>query len=135
MGLNRLAEAVAFGAFNSSDCPVGYTRIESEAACVSAAAIVGKTWKHSESKSDLPTGCFWFNLSPWTGVYLNTHPTGSGDGSSQPLCTGGAPVPAQSLRICSTLGWICSRLPVSLFCCLRSHVLLYFLLCFLQYLL
>ncbi len=134
MGLNRLA-AVAFGAFKSNGCPVGYTRIESEAACVSAAASVGKTWKYRESKSDRPKGCFFCDNIFHLGVYFNTHSTGSGDGSSQPLCAGGAPVPAQSLRICSTLRCICSRLPVSLVCCLRSRVLLCFLLCFCQYLL
>ena len=92
--------AVAYGAFSSNECPVGYARIQSEGACESAAAIVGKSWKQSESRDDRPKGCFFFNLSPWAGVYLNTHPTGRGDGSSQPLCAGGAPIPARSLEVC-----------------------------------
>ncbi len=99
MGLIRLAAAagVAYGAFESNDCPLGSTRIESEAECKSAAAIIGQTWRQNESRTDRPKGCFFFNQDPWTGVYLNTHSTGSGYVFAQPLCAAGGatPLPAR----------------------------------------
>jgi hypothetical protein len=73
-------------------CPAGYARIETEAACRTAAAALGKRAAASgfvETASSWPRGCY-YNINE---VYLNTHAVGAGVPGARLLCsaTTGAP--------------------------------------------
>ena len=59
-------------------------RIETEAACRTAAAAAGRAVGSSfvETSSDVPRGCY----SSSTDAYFNTHAVGVGNGFAQLLC-------------------------------------------------
>ncbi len=93
------------GAAGSNECPAGSARIESEAACRTAAAAAGKTFGAVETYSTFPRGCYVGG-----NAYLNTHAVGAGNSVAQPLCaalTTGAPLHAPTRpRACAAR---CSR--------------------------
>jgi hypothetical protein len=96
------AGAYVSGDLGSNACPAGSVRIETEAACRTAAAAAGKTAGSSslpfvETDSRYPRGCYYAN-----DAYLNTHAVGAGWWGAQLLCaalvTTGAPLHAPMRR-------------------------------------
>jgi hypothetical protein len=88
------AGAYVSGAAGSNECPAGSARIETEAACRTAAAAAGKTvgsYPFVETYSNYPRGCYYDT----NNAYFNTHAVGAGWSGGQPLCaalaTTGAP--------------------------------------------
>ena len=79
------AAAYAWGGDGGSQCPTRYYRIVYEAACESAAAAAGARYDGTASEYAYPSGCVYLQGG---GVYLNTHPTGSGSPGAQLLCSG-----------------------------------------------
>jgi hypothetical protein len=83
------------GAAGSNACPAGSVRIDTEAACRTAAAAVGKIagLRFVESASGYPRGCYYGSSG---NAYFNTPPdaVGAGDSGSQLLCAAatGAPL-------------------------------------------
>ncbi len=90
------AGAYVSGAAGSNACPAGSVRIETEAACRTAAAAAGKTPSTSTSypfvqtASYTPRGCYYDTST--NDAWFNTHAVGAGWPSHQPLCTAGAPI-------------------------------------------
>jgi hypothetical protein len=94
------AGAYVSGAAGSNACPAGSVRIETEAACRTAAIAAGKTPSTStsspfvETDSGYPRGCYY--LTGTNAAFFNTHAVGAGL-STQLLCaalvTTGAPPP------------------------------------------
>ena len=99
------------GAAGSNACPAGSVRIETEAACRTAAAAAGKTpdIPFVETNSYNPRGCYYITSNNY--VYLNTHAVGAGEASSRfrLLCaavvTGptGAPPSRRCARACTKM--------------------------------
>ncbi len=89
------AGAYVSGAAGSNECPAGSVRIETEAACRTAAAAAGKTFASVVTLSTAPRGCYYVTSS--NNAYFNTHAVGAGVSSRQLLCaaldTTGAPPP------------------------------------------
>ena len=81
------AAAYARGGDGDNECPTRYYRIVNKEACQSAAAAVGlgERFDGTVLTPYDPSGCFY---SQGQGVYLNTHPTGSGSSGAQLLCSG-----------------------------------------------
>ncbi len=75
-----------YGAAGSNACPAGSVRIETEAACRTAAAAVGKRTGSDfvETDPDYPRGCYYFTGS--NRVYFNDVAVGAGYSSYQLLC-------------------------------------------------
>jgi hypothetical protein len=94
------AGAYVSGASGSDECPAGSARIETEAACRTAAAAAGKTPHPSyfvQTLSGLPRGCYYVGSTAW----FNTHADGAGYSGLQLLCaaaTTGAPLHAPMRR-------------------------------------
>ncbi len=84
-GRARVRAAYARGIDGDNECPTRYYRIMNKEACWSAAEAMGEYYYGTDSASYYPSGCFY---SERRGVYLNTHPTGSGSSGAQPLCSG-----------------------------------------------
>jgi hypothetical protein len=90
------------GAAGSNECPAGSVRIETEAACRTAAAAAGKTVGSTfvGTWSAYPRGCFYDSTNT---AFFNTHAVGAGF-SAQLLCaalvTTGAPPPHRCARAC-----------------------------------
>jgi hypothetical protein len=92
------AGAYVSGASGSNECPAGSVRIETEAACRTAAAAAGKpegssSYPFVDSYVNYPRGCFYETTS--SNAWFNTHAVGAGY-SAQLLCaaaTTGAPLP------------------------------------------
>ncbi len=88
------AGAYVSGAAGSNACPAGSVRIETEAACSTAVAALGKTFRTVETWSDEPRGCIYdINFDE---AYFNAHAVGAGTSNRQLLCaaaTAGARVP------------------------------------------
>ena len=82
------ADAYLLGSAGSNACPTGSMRIDTAAACRSAAAALGRSWGSSGPWDTYPKGCFY-----QSEVYFNTHATGSSSAYTQPLCFAGAPLP------------------------------------------
>ncbi len=82
------------GAAGSNECPAGSVRIETEAACRTAAAAAGKTTGDSyfvRTDYSSPRGCYY---DTYNYASFNTHAVGAGYSSHQLLCaavTTGAP--------------------------------------------
>jgi hypothetical protein len=100
--LPSCAGAYVSGAAGSNECPAGYGRIETEAACRTAAAAVGMTVpseRFVEASAYFPRGCYYHG-----GIgYLNDHAVGAGRVDAQLLCaagTSGAPL-ALTPRACA----------------------------------
>ncbi len=100
------AGAYVSGAAGSNACPAGSARIETQAACRTAATAAGKTLGSTflETDSDYPRGCYYCTTN---NAYFNTHAVGAGF-SALLLCaaldTPGAPstpMRAAALRACA----------------------------------
>jgi hypothetical protein len=83
------AAAYARGGDGDNECPTRYYRIVNEAACQSAATAARERYGGNLSEYAYPSGCFSLQ---GRGVYLNTHPTGSGSFGRQLLCSGATPL-------------------------------------------
>ncbi len=91
------AGAYLSGAAGSNACPAGSVRIETEAACRTAAAAAGKTPDPDyfvETDPDCPRGCY-YDTDSW--AFFNPHPVGAGNSYYRLLCaalaaTAGAPL-------------------------------------------
>ncbi len=89
------AGAYVSGADGSNACPAGSVRIETEAACRTAAAAAGKTasmFSFVETDPDYPRGCYYVTGN---NAYFNTHAVGAGYPGFQLLCAAlatGAPL-------------------------------------------
>jgi hypothetical protein len=85
------AGAYVSGVAGSNACPAGSVRIETEAACRTAAAAAGKTFAAVETRAYFPRGCYYYG----TIAYFNTDAVGDGNSGAQLLCavaTTGAPL-------------------------------------------
>jgi hypothetical protein len=72
---------------NSNNCPQNYSRLETEEACQTLAAIAGAAlFDLSDNYSYYPAGCFWHTVS--RKFYWNTHGSGASNSFAQPLCAG-----------------------------------------------
>jgi hypothetical protein len=77
------AGAYVSGRINSNECPSGSVRIETEAACRTAAAAAGKRIDSSfvVTDSGYPRGCFSTGCDPVDPIcnyaYFNAHPLGA----------------------------------------------------------
>jgi hypothetical protein len=95
------AGAYVSGAAGSNECPAGFVRIATEAACCTAAAAAGKTFTGMDSFQSFPRGCFYTSDNR---AWFNTHAVGAGY-SMQLLCaaatTGAPPMRAAALRVCA----------------------------------
>jgi hypothetical protein len=99
------AGAYVSGDAGSNECPAGSVRIETEAACRTAAAAAGKTFNGVWTDSAYPRGCYY--LTSTNNAYFNTHAVGVGSSSRQLLCaaaTTGAPPPPIRARMCTGAG-------------------------------
>ncbi len=104
------AGAYVSGAAGSNSCPAGSARIETEAACRTAAAAAGKTPRSTfvETYSTAPRGCYYDTGSD--DAYFNTHAVGAGGISGyQLLCaalatTAGAPPRTTPRHVCVCIG-------------------------------
>ncbi len=100
-----------FGAGGINECPASSVRIETEAACRTAAAAAGKSVYEGfldpfvVSYDWIPRGCYFVNSNNY--VYFNIHPVGgAGQPSYRLLCaavTTGAPPPHADARVRATL--------------------------------
>ncbi len=98
MAVLSCAGAYVSGADGSNECPAGSVRIETEAACRTAAAAAVKTIVESlfvGTYSTAPRGCYYRTSN--SVAYFNTHAVGAGLSTMQPLCaalatTAGAPL-------------------------------------------
>ena len=83
----ELRAAFAIGGTNSDNCPQNYSRLETEEACASLAAISGANmYAGSEEYTYYPAGCFRHTVSG--NFYWNTHTVGKNNSFAQPLCAG-----------------------------------------------
>jgi hypothetical protein len=100
MAVLSCAGAYVSGAAGSNECPAGSARIESEAACRTAAAAAGKIVGSNFVETDpaYPRGCYYGTSY---NAYFNTHAGGAGSSGYQLLCaalTTGAPLRAPPRR-------------------------------------
>ena len=74
------------GAVGSNECPAGSVRIETAAACRTAATATGKTPSSSfvETYSYVPRGCY--SSTSTNAVFFNTDPVGAGYSAAKLLC-------------------------------------------------
>ncbi len=112
MAVLPCAGAYVSGAAGSNECPAGSVRIETEAACRTAAAAAGKTIIPGSyfvvTDATYPRGCYYTTSSNY--AFFNAHAVGAGRSGYQPLCaavTTGAPLHAPTRpRACAAR---CSR--------------------------
>ncbi len=79
------------GAVNSNACPAGSVRIETEAACRTAAAAAGRAWGGAHIDATDPRGCFYYIGTNY--AFFNAHAVGAGYPEGQLLCAAaGAPI-------------------------------------------
>jgi hypothetical protein len=102
------AGAYVSGALGSNACPAGSVRIETEAACRTAAAAAGKTEGSNfvETVSAWPRGCYLGPTFSGTAAFFNAHAVGAGRSTAQLLCatvTTGAPLHAPARVCCAAL--------------------------------
>ncbi len=88
--MHRTAGAYVSGAAGSNACPAGSVRIETEAACRTAAAAAGKDAGSAFVGTSLeePRGCFSYPSS--NDAYFNAHAAGAGNPYAQLLCAAAA---------------------------------------------
>jgi hypothetical protein len=92
----------------SSDCPANYSRLETEAACKSLAAIAGSSmYGGSDEYLYYPAGCFWHTVS--RKLYWNKHGSGASNSFAQALCAG-APQRRHARQMNASLN-CCSYMP------------------------
>ncbi len=95
-GLRRLlptpaapcAAGYAWGEDGSNQCPASYFAIVNAAACESAAAAAGKSYRGSETYPSYPSGCFFSRYGG--GLIFNADAVGAGEPGTQLLCSGAA---------------------------------------------
>jgi hypothetical protein len=127
------AEAYLLGASDTNGCPPRSSKIDTEAACESAAAAVGMTYDLSGSFGNSPSGClFNFAAHPYR-VIFNTAVPGAAADFTQPLCAGARRpdptrrAPAHSLRVsvsvCTCMS--CACVCVHACMCVHMHVRMY----------
>jgi hypothetical protein len=93
-GSTRRAGAYVSGDRGSNACPAGSVRIETEAACRTAAAAAGKTSStlgFVGTDPDVPRGCSYCTVTDT--AYFNTHAVGAGWSTARLLCATGALAP------------------------------------------
>ncbi len=93
MAVPSCAGAYVSGAAGSNACPAGSVRIETQAACRTAAAAAGKTVGSQyfvETLSDYPRGCYHYHSTSNNYVWFNTHAVGAGISGYQLLCDAAA---------------------------------------------
>ena len=93
MAVRSCAGAYVSGASGSNACPAGSARIETEAACRTAAAAAGMTFGVVVTDYSSPRGCYY--STGFNAAYFNAHAVGGGNSYYQPLCaavTTGAPL-------------------------------------------
>jgi hypothetical protein len=95
------AGAYVSGAAASNACPAGSVRIETEAACRTAAAAAGKTPSSNFvwTLSGFPRGCYYYTSG--NTAYFNAHAVGAGYSGTQPLCAALAATGAPLTRRCA----------------------------------
>jgi hypothetical protein len=73
------AGAYVSGDSGSNECTAGSVRIETEAACRTAAAAAGKTvgFGFAQPTPDWPRGCYIWTVED--AAYFNTHAVGAGN--------------------------------------------------------
>jgi hypothetical protein len=77
--------AYVLGSANSNVCPTGVFRLDTEAACKSAANVAQRPYGGSLTDSNYPVECYWHTVTG--SIYWNTHASGAGSYYAQPLCT------------------------------------------------
>ncbi len=85
MAVLSCAGAYVSGAVWSNECPAGSVRIETEAACRTAAAAAGKTptsFSFMRTDPEFPRGCFYNN----NFAYFNAHAVGAVAPDARLLC-------------------------------------------------
>jgi hypothetical protein len=92
----ELCAAFQIGGTNRKGCPANYSRLETEAACISLAAIAGSTYDRSDNYEYYPAGCFRHTVS--RKFYWNTHGSGASNSFAQPLCAGAPATPRIACR-------------------------------------
>ncbi len=94
------AGAYVSGADGSNACPAGSARIETEAACRTAAAAAGKPFGSVVTYADSPRGCFY--VTSYNYAFFNADAVGAGLSSARLLCAAlvatGAPLHAPMRR-------------------------------------
>ncbi len=103
MVLLLCAGAYVASVWGSNACPAGSVRIETEAACRTAAAAAGKTLGPNfvETAPTYPRGCYY---TSGNYAYFNAHAVGAGDSLARLLCaaaTTGAPPHMRDAPGCS----------------------------------
>ncbi len=113
------AGAYVVGSAGSNECPAGSVRIETEAACRTAAAAAGKTFGSTSVNKDYPRGCYIWTID--NTAYFNPHAVGAGWSTRQLLCaaaaTTGAPPPHRREHMC-----VCVCVGVRVRVCVRACV-------------
>ena len=88
----ELRAAFTIGGTDGDGCPPSYSRLTTEAACLSLAAIAGASmYGGSDEYSYYPAGCFRHTVSG--KFYWNTHGSGASSSFAQPLCAGAPATP------------------------------------------
>ncbi len=83
------AGAYVSGDRGSNACPAGSVRIETEAACRTAAGAAGKRARSAfvELDSGYPKGCYYVSSNAAANdAHFNTHAVGAGNSAAQLLC-------------------------------------------------
>jgi hypothetical protein len=83
------AAGYAWGEDGSNRCPASYYAIDNEAACERAAKAAGKAYRHSETETQNPSGCFFYKYLGG-GFVFNADAVGAGAPGTQLLCSGAA---------------------------------------------
>jgi hypothetical protein len=103
------AGAYVSGAAGSNACPAGSVRIETEAACRTAAAAAAKTIPSNFVETDpgYPRGCYLTT----NNAYFNTDAVGAGNSYSRLLCAALVTTGAPSCALHGSVGlagvWLC----------------------------
>jgi hypothetical protein len=86
-GLSCFA-AFKLGSPSSTTCPASYARLDTAAACKSAADAATGAFGGNVALSYYPYGCYWHTVTG--SVYYNTNAAGAANFYAQPLCAGAA---------------------------------------------
>ncbi len=105
------AGAYVSGAAGSNACPAGSVRIETEAACRTAATAAGKTVLSGfvVAMPDNPRGCYFYTAANY--AFFNSDPAGAGDSYYQLLCAASATTGAPPAAPIHTRGYTGAEQP------------------------
>jgi hypothetical protein len=92
----ELCAAFQIGGTNSNGCSADYSRLETEEACESLAAIGSAKYETSSDYTYYPAGCFWHTVT--RKFYWNRNMDGKNNSFAQPLCAGALHRPAPHCR-------------------------------------